>query len=74
VMWSMRIGPGEFAEFAFVARNPQEGEALVWRATQRFADGTSTQWTGAPGTKQPAPVTTLMAQPTRPARSASGSH
>ena len=74
VVWSMRIGPGEFAEFAFVARNPQQGEELVWRATQRFADGSSTQWIGAPGTKQPAPVTTLTAPPPRPARSVSGSH
>jgi uncharacterized protein YcnI len=66
VVWSMRIGPGEFAEFAFVARNPQAAEDLVWRATQRFADGTSTQWSGAPGTKQPAPTTKLSTAPRRP--------
>jgi len=65
VVWSMRIGPGEFAEFAFVARNPQAGAELVWRATQRFEDGSSTQWSGAPGSKQPAPTTTLTPRPPR---------
>jgi len=63
IVWSMRIGAGEFAEFAFVARNPEAGESLVWRATQRFADGTSTQWIGAPGTKQPAATTRLSTAP-----------
>ena len=65
IVWSMRIGPGEFAEFAFIARNPESGEELVWRATQRFADGSSTQWSGAPGTQQPAPITALTARPQR---------
>jgi len=61
IVWSMQIKPGEFAEFAFMARNPKEGKELVWKAVQRFADGTSTQWNGAAGSKQPASVTTLTA-------------
>jgi len=61
IVWSMKINPGEFAEFAFMARNPKEGKMLVWKATQRFANGTSTQWGGPAGDKHPASVTSLSA-------------
>jgi uncharacterized protein YcnI len=59
IVWTARIEPGEFAEFAFVARNPKEARELVWKATQRFADGTTTEWIGPRGDKRPASVTTL---------------
>jgi len=59
IVWSMRINAGEFAEFAFMARNPKEGKSLTWKATQRFADGLSTQWAGPAGDKHPASITTL---------------
>jgi uncharacterized protein YcnI len=61
IVWSMKISPGEFAEFAFMVRNPKEGKEIVWNAIQRFADGTSTQWNGPTGDKHPASVTTLTA-------------
>ena len=57
----MKINPGEFAEFAFIARNPKDGNELLWKAVQRFADGTSTQWVGPAGDKHPASITTLNA-------------
>jgi uncharacterized protein YcnI len=59
IVWSMSIKPGEFAEFAFVARNPKSPTTLVWKAVQRFSDGTSTEWTGPKGDKHPAPLTRL---------------
>ena len=59
VVWSMQIKPGEFAEFALMARNPKEGKQLVWKAIQQFADGTSVQWVGGQGDKRPASVTRL---------------
>jgi uncharacterized protein YcnI len=59
IVWSMQINPGEFAEFAFMARNPKDGKELVWKVVQRFADGTSTQWSDAAGAKHPASITTL---------------
>jgi uncharacterized protein YcnI len=59
IVWSMQIPPGEFAEFSFMARNPKEGTDLTWKATQRFVDGTQTEWTGPRGDKRPAPVTKL---------------
>jgi uncharacterized protein YcnI len=59
IVWSMKINPGEFAEFSFIARNPKEDRELVWIATQRFADGTMAKWLGPTGDKHPASVTTL---------------
>jgi uncharacterized protein YcnI len=59
IVWTARIEPGEFAEFAFVARNPAEGRDLTWKAVQRFVDGTSTEWNGPRGDKHPASVTVL---------------
>ena len=59
IVWSMRINPGEFAEFALMARNSKDGKSLTWKAVQRFADGSSTQWAGPAGDKHPASVTTL---------------
>jgi uncharacterized protein YcnI len=59
IVWSMTINPGEFAEFAFLARNPKDDKEIVWKVVQRFADGTSTQWAGPAGDKHPASVTSL---------------
>jgi uncharacterized protein YcnI len=59
IAWLMKINPGEFAEFSFMARNPKDGTQIFWRAVQRFADGTSAEWTGTSGDKHPASVTTL---------------
>lgn len=41
ITWQMDIKPGEFAEFAFVARNPRDKAELAWMLRQRVADGTS---------------------------------
>lgn len=59
IVWSMQIKPGEFAEFSFVARNPKDAGDIVWRAVQRFSDGTSTEWSGPRGDKHPAPITRI---------------
>jgi len=58
ITWTMTIKPGEFAEFPFIARNPK-GTAIVWKAHQRFADGTVADFVGAPGERTPASITTL---------------
>jgi uncharacterized protein YcnI len=59
IVWTARINPGEFAEFAFMARNPTQPGEVVWKAIQHFADGTRTEWTGPTGDKRPASVTTV---------------
>ncbi len=50
--WTMEIPAAHFAEFVFNARNPGEAIEIAWKVTQRFADGTSREWT---------PTTSLVA-------------
>ena len=59
VTWTVTIDPGANREFTFTAKNPSEGVEIAWKAHQRYADGTSSEWVGAAGTRQPAPVTKL---------------
>lgn len=54
-----RIDPGQSAEFTFAARNPAEGITLVWKVTQVHEDGSQAEWTGAQGSRNPAPTTTI---------------
>ena len=61
ITWIVSIEPGANREFTFTAKNPSEGTELAWKAHQRYADGTSSEWVGAAGTRQPAPVTRLTA-------------
>jgi uncharacterized protein YcnI len=66
ITWAMNIKPGEFAEFAFVARNPRGAQAqIVWTLRQHFADGTVSDWTKAPnGNVRPTALTKLVAAKT----------
>ena len=48
IHWRMDIKPGEFAEFSFVARNPQKAGELIWKLREFFADGTVTDYTNGP--------------------------
>jgi len=59
ITWTMHIPPGEFVEFAFVARNPRDKTELVWTLRQRFADGTVSDWTKGPNGIRPTAVTKL---------------
>ena len=59
ITWTVTIDPGANRELTFTAKNPSEGAEIAWKAHQRYADGTSSEWVGAAGTRQPAPVTKL---------------
>jgi uncharacterized protein YcnI len=59
ITWTVTIDPGQNRELVFVATNPSDVTAIIWRAHQRYVDGTSSEWIGAPGTRQPAAATTL---------------
>lgn len=61
ITWTVTIDPGANREFTFTAKNPSDGAEIAWKAHQRYADGTSSEWVGAAGTRQPAPVTKLTA-------------
>lgn len=60
IVWTREIKPGESAEFTFVARNLAEGSEIVWKAHQRYADGTASDWVNPPGQRSSAPVTKLV--------------
>ena len=62
ITWTREIKPRESADFTFTATNPASGE-LAWKAHQRFADGTSADWTGVAGDRRPAAVTRIVAGP-----------
>lgn len=62
-IWSgSTIKPNESAEFAFVGRNPGSETKLVWKVVQIYEDRTRSEWTGAEGSRSPAPVTTISKQ------------
>ena len=63
IIWTVTIEPGANRELTFAAKNPGEGAEIAWKAHQRYADGTSSEWVGAAGSRQPAPVTKLTAAP-----------
>ena len=60
IKWEMDVKPGEFVEFAFVARNPRDKEQVVWTLRQRFADGTVSDWTKSANGTYPTAVTKLI--------------
>jgi uncharacterized protein YcnI len=64
IKWTMNIPPGEFAEFAFVARNPRDKTELVWGLKQIFADGKVEEFTkNANGNIRPTAMTKLTPRP-----------
>jgi uncharacterized protein YcnI len=55
VVWSGgRIGPGEFLEFGFSAKMPDEETTLTFEALQTYEGGEVVKWTGAPDSDAPA--------------------
>jgi uncharacterized protein YcnI len=65
IIWTMNIPPGEFAEFAFVARNPRDKTELVWGLKQKFADGKVEEFTKGPNGIRPTAITKLTPRPTQ---------
>jgi uncharacterized protein YcnI len=63
IVWTADVKPGEFIEVAFVARNPRQGNEIVWTLRQRFADGTVTDWTNGPNGIRPTARTQLTPRP-----------
>lgn len=64
VIWSGgQIGSGEFDEFGFVARNPEEPSELIFVAYQTYQDGSVVTWDGSAGSENPASITTVTEAP-----------
>lgn len=55
------IAVGEFQEFEFSARNPEEATTLVFPAIQTYDDGEEAAWVGEADADQPAPSVELVA-------------
>ena len=50
------IPPAESVQFNFTARNPAAEGKLSFKAIQIYQDGSRVEWTGAEGSRTPAPV------------------
>jgi uncharacterized protein YcnI len=50
------IPSGESSTFKFTARNPDEEGKLSLKVVQIYQDGSKSEWTGAAGSRSPAPV------------------
>jgi len=64
--WVGTIRPYEFVEFGMLGINPKQGDTLVWKFVQYYADGNKEEFTGPVGSFYPSPRVTL-----KPAASAS---
>lgn len=53
------IAPGEFVEFRFQARNPDDATELAFPAIQTYDDGEVVEWIGPPEADTPASVVVL---------------
>ncbi|HEX2153036.1 MAG TPA: YcnI family protein [Acidimicrobiia bacterium] len=53
------IAPGEFQDFRFQGRNPEEARDLTFPALQTYDDGETVRWTGEAGSDTPASVVSL---------------
>jgi len=59
ITWTADIPPGQSRIFTFEASNPVSGQQIVWKAHQRYADGSRRDWAEGPSSKSPASVTRL---------------
>jgi len=61
--WTGTIAPYEFVEFGMLGINPKQGDTLVWKFVQVYADGKKEEFTGPVGTFYPSPVVRLKPPP-----------
>jgi len=60
------IGPGQFDEFSFSARNPEQAGELSFPAIQTYDDGQVQSWIGPEEAGEPAPTVAIAAEETAP--------
>ena len=61
VTWTVDIKAGASAKLSVVAKNPTTGTEIAWKVHQNYSDGMKSDWVGAGGSRNPAPVTKLIA-------------
>ena len=60
------ILPGQFQQFVFVAKNPDQATKAAWDAYQYYKDGSVVEWTGDEGAKTPHSITDIVKATNRP--------
>jgi hypothetical protein len=50
-------------EFGMLGLNPKQGDSMVWKFVQFYADGKKEEFTGPAGSFYPSPTVTLTAPP-----------
>jgi uncharacterized protein YcnI len=59
INWKVNIEPGKYLALKFEAKNPSGAAEIHWTVKQHMADGSTVDWSDAPGSKEKAPVTTI---------------
>jgi uncharacterized protein YcnI len=73
VRWHGDLAPDAVGRFRFVAATPERAGDLVWKAVQRYDDGSEVAWIGPRHSDRPAPVTRVgAAAPARAGAEGSG--
>jgi LPXTG-motif cell wall-anchored protein len=62
VRWHGELARDGVGRFAFVAATPDRAGDVVWKAVQRYDDGSEAAWIGPRGSDRPAPVTRVGAR------------
>ena len=55
------ILPGQFQQFSFVAKNPDQAGEIAWDAFQYYKDGSVVEWTGDESSDSPHSITAIVA-------------
>ena len=72
ITWTKEIPPKQSAQFLFTATTPPAAGQIAWKVQQRFADGTSRDWT--PGTALTDTPATSRASAAAPVTPQAGAH
>lgn len=56
------IAPGQFDEFSFSARNPEQAGDVAFPAIQTYDDGMVQNWVGPQDAEAPAPIVTITGE------------
>lgn len=55
------ILPGQFQQFTFVGKNPENATKAAWDAFQYYKDGSVVEWTGDESAEKPHSITDIVA-------------
>jgi uncharacterized protein YcnI len=59
VSYTGELAQDGFAQFSFLASTPEREGEIAWKALQKYDDGSTVRWIGAPDSDNPAAVTKI---------------